>query len=94
MRCPVCRQLTKAFNLEDVKANGNEAVTILIPTNDVLIAVINQQLAHDHPVVHCDNCEEGQVQAATVRCIPCAVYFCDDCFRSAHAGKVRLKLRP
>jgi hypothetical protein len=35
--CPVCRQLTKAFNSEDV------AATILIPTNDALIAVINQQ---------------------------------------------------
>jgi hypothetical protein len=107
--CPVCRQLTKAFHWEDVKANGNhEAATILIPTNDALIAVINQQqlqLNHGHgegdesdtamtsqaTAVHCGNCEEGQVQPATVRCIPCAIYFCNECFNSVHGGKVRLR---
>jgi hypothetical protein len=98
--CPVCRQLTKAFHLEDVKANGNhEAATILIPTNDALIAVINQQQqlevgmngARDEvgecaDAITCENCEE---QSATGRCVQCEVNFCDDCFNVMHAKGVR-----
>jgi hypothetical protein len=97
--CPVCRLMTKAFNSEDV-------TTILIPKNDALIAIINQLLVRGHGegeegnnaktsqaiAVHCGNCEEGQVQTATVRCIPCAIYFCDECFNCLHGGKVTLRL--
>jgi hypothetical protein len=93
--CPVCRQLTKAFHSEDVKANGNhEAATILIPTNDALIAVINQQQqlevgmngARDEvgecaDAITCEQCEE---QTATGRCVQCEVNFCDDCFNLMH----------
>jgi hypothetical protein len=93
--CPVCRQLTKAFHLEDVKANDNhEAVTILIPTNDALIAVIHQQQqlevgmngARDEvgecaDVFTCERCKE---QTATGRCVDCEVNFCDDCFNVVH----------
>jgi hypothetical protein len=90
VNCPVCRQLTKAFDSEDVKANGNhEAATILIPTNDALIAVIIQQQqqrlevgmngARDEvgecvDAITCENCEE---QTATGRCVDCKVNFCD-----------------
>jgi hypothetical protein len=98
--CPVCRQLTKAFNSEDVKANGNyEAATILIPTNDALIAVINQEQlqqqlevgmngARDEVgervgLITCERCEE---QSATGRCVQCEVNFCDDCFDLVHAN--------
>jgi hypothetical protein len=97
--CPVCRQLTKAFDSEDVKANGNhEAATILIPTNDALIAVINQQQqlevgmngARDEvgecaDAFTCERCEE---QSATGRCVDCKVNVCDDCFNLVHAKGV------
>jgi hypothetical protein len=99
--CPVCRQLTKAFDSEDVNANGNhETATILIPTNDALIAVINQQQqlqlevgmneARDEvgecaDAITCERCEE---QSATGRCVDCRLNFCDDCFNVMHAKGV------
>jgi hypothetical protein len=91
--CPLCCQLTRAFNSENIKAN--EAAMILIPINDALIAVIHQQQqllatvngAKDEvevggDVITCERCEET---TATGRCAQCEVNFCDDCFKVMHA---------